>query len=115
MELSEQKNSIAKDVRLDIRKWRGLVEAWDATKENQKTYCQRLGISLHTFCYVRRKLTKKQKSPLEFIPITLSPSEPIHNRHKDFFILENPGGFKLHISPSLSLEQLTKLFKLTGW
>lgn len=30
-------------------------------------------------------------------------------------MIESPNGYKLHFSASLSLDQLSKLFKLSGW
>jgi hypothetical protein len=116
MQLSQTKNVTSpKNIPLDMDKWQDLVEAWDATKENQKAYCQRLGININTFSYVRHKLTKKQKSPLQFIPVTVSQPEPIKRVNREMLILENPCGYKLHISPALSLDQLTKILNSAGW
>jgi hypothetical protein len=116
MEFSGSQNiSSAKNASLDMDKWRSLVKAWDATKENQKEYCQRLGINLNTFSYVRGKLIKKEKRSPKFIPIVLSQSEELKIVDRPLLTLESPRGFKLHISPALSLEQLTNIFRSAGW
>jgi hypothetical protein len=62
-------------------------------------------------------ITQKEKNVVKpkFIPITLSRFEEQKNQHSNLLTLENSGGLKLHISPSLSLEQLIKIFKLSGW
>jgi hypothetical protein len=53
MQLSQTKNVTSpKNIPLDMDKWQDLVEAWDATKENQKAYCQRLGISIRFLMFV---------------------------------------------------------------
>jgi hypothetical protein len=118
MQSSESQNPpVLKNPALDMEKWRSLVNAWDASKENQKDYCQRLGISLNTFTYVRGKLIKQDKNTAQppFVPITLSRFEEQNNPRATTLLLENPNGLKLHISLSLSLEQLIKIFKLAGW
>jgi hypothetical protein len=116
MQFSEPSNiSAAKNLPLDMKKWRSVIEEWDSSKENQKDYCHRLGVSLNTFTYVRGKLLQKNKIKSKFIPVTLGHIEETKNHSQNLLTLENPRGFKLHISPSLSLEQLSKIFKLSGW
>lgn len=100
---------------LDINKWRSLVEGWDGAKENQKSYCKRLGISLNTFSYVRGKLKQKAKVNSAFIPVLVSPSEKPIEQDSHLLTLENRKGLKLHISPTLSIENLVKILKLCGW
>ncbi len=58
---STVKNNSAKNTPIDMDKWREVVEAWKKSGENQKAYCQRLGISLNTFSYARSKLLKQAK------------------------------------------------------
>jgi hypothetical protein len=98
-----------------MEKWERIVSAWDAGEEHQKAYCQRLGININTFSYVRGKLLKKDKVKSKFIPITLNRIDEAKKEAPPYIILENPRGFKLHISPTLSLEQLSKIFQLSGW
>mgnify|MGYP001795620002 CR=1 FL=1 len=116
MQFSESNNTTTpKNPPLDMDKWRRIIHEWDSNKENQKDYCQRLGVNLNTFTYIRGKLTQKNKAKSKFIPITLGQIEEPKNNMQNLLTLESPRGFKLHISPSLSLEQLTKIFKLSGW
>jgi hypothetical protein len=109
------KNLSAKSASLDMERWRDIIESWNKSGENQKVYCQRLGISLNTFTYARSKLRKKDKPKTQFIPLTIKSSGEEKTLLESITVLENPRGYKLHFSTSLSLEQLTKLFKLSGW
>lgn len=78
-------NQSAKNAPLDMNKWREIVEAWNKSGENQKTYCERLGISLNTFSYVRSKLLQQNKSHTQFIPLTIKNNE---EEIKDFILPE---------------------------
>lgn len=109
-----QTNS-AKIIPLDMEKWREIVDCWNTSGESQKAYCQRLGISFNTFSYVRSKLILQNKPKVQFAPFTINNKEIEKATSQTAIVLENPDGYKLHISASLSLEQLTKLFKLSGW
>lgn len=109
-----QKHS-ANNTPLDMEKWRGIVEAWNKSGENQKAYCQRLGVSLNTFSYVRSKLMRQDKPKNQFLPLTIKNCNEEKTLSPSVIVLENRQGFKLHIPASLSLEQLAKLFKLSGW
>ena len=108
-------NHPAKNTPLDMDRWREIVEAWKTSGENQKAYCQRLGVSVNTFSYVRSKLMQKDKSKVHFIPLAINNVSAEKSISQSLIILENPHGYKLHLSASLSLEQLTKLFNLSGW
>lgn len=105
----------AKNTPLDMVKWREIVEAWKTSGENQKAYCQRLGVSVNTFSYVRSKLMQKDKPKTQFIPLTINNSCAEKTTSQSVIVLENPCSYKLHLSASLSLDQLAKLFKIAGW
>lgn len=108
-------NLSAKNIPLDMNKWREIIEEWSKSDENQKTYCDRLGLSLNTFIYARSKLLQKDKPKAQFIPLTIKNNSEGKISSSFFIVLENPHGYKLHIPAALSLEQLTTLFKLSGW
>jgi hypothetical protein len=107
------KKSISLD--LDIEKWRLIILGWESSKESQKTYCEHLGINLNTFIYVRSKLTRSKQSKVTFVPVELNQSKDQRQWHTDTVVIEHPRGLKLYVSPDLSLERLTKIFKLCGW
>lgn len=109
-----QKHS-AKNTPLDMEKWREIVEAWNKSGENQKAYCQRLGVSLNTFSYIRGKLMRQDKPKNQFLPLTIKNCSEEMAPSSSVIVLENRQGFKLHIPASLSLDQLAKIFKLSGW
>lgn len=108
-------NHSMKSTPLDMVKWREIVEGWDTSGENQKAYCERLGVSLNTFSYARSKLQQQSKPKTQFIPLTIKSNIEEKALPPSVIVLENPHGYKLHLSASLSLEQLTKIFKLSGW
>jgi hypothetical protein len=108
-------NLLAKNAPLDMEKWREIIEGWNKNEENQKSYCQRLGINLNTFTYARSKLLSQVKPKTQFIPLIIKNNNEEKINSSSMLVLENPQGYKLHLSASLSLEQLTKLFKLSGW
>jgi len=108
-------NYPAKNTPLDMDKWREIIEAWNESSQSQKVYCQRLGISFNTFSYVRSKMLQKEKPKTQFIPLTIKSNNEEKSPSSSLIVLENPHGYKLHLSVSLSLEQLAKLFKLSGW
>ena len=108
-------NYPAKNTPLDMDKWREIIEGWNESSQSQKAYCQRLGVNLNTFSYARSKLLQKGKSKTQFIPVTIKSNNEEKLSVSSLIILENPHGYKLHLSASLSLEQLAKLFKLSGW
>lgn len=106
----------AKNTPLDMNKWRKIIDEWTISGENQKAYCERLGVNLNTFVYARGKLQQKNnklKNP--FIPLTIKSSDAENILAPSIIVLENSQGYKLHFSATLSLEQLTKIFKLAGW
>ena len=105
----------AKNAPLDMAKWREIIEAWNKSGESQKKYCERLEVSFNTFTYARTKLLQQDKPKSQFIPLTVKSSSEEKLPPPSVIILENPYGYKLHLSASLSLEQLTKLFELSGW
>lgn len=105
----------AKNPPLDMEKWRSIIDGWNSSQENQKDYCHRLGISFNTFSYAKGRLHPKNKIKSKFIPVTLGNLESSRSHTPNLLILENPRGFKLHISSSLSSEQLSNILKLSGW
>jgi hypothetical protein len=106
---------LVKNTPLDMEKWREIITGWNKHCETQQAYCQRLGVSLTTFSYVRSKLLQQDKPKSQFIPLTIKNRDEEKTLSSSMIILENPHGYKLHLPASLSLEQLTKLFKLSGW
>jgi predicted enzyme involved in methoxymalonyl-ACP biosynthesis len=107
--------STQKAAPLDMRKWQVIISDWESSKENQKEYCERLGINLNTFTYARSKLMKTKKTKSTFIPLTVSHTETQNSSVADTVVIETPQGFKLHVSSALSLDRLSKIFKLCGW
>jgi hypothetical protein len=108
-------NHPTKNTPLDMDKWREIIEAWNKSGESQKSFCERLGVSLNTFTYARVKLLQQEKPKAQFVPLTIKNSLEEKALLPSVFVIENPQGYKLHLSASLPLEQLTKLFKLSGW
>jgi hypothetical protein len=108
-------NHPVKNTPLDMNKWQKIVEAWNKTIETQQAYCKRLGVSLNTFSYARSKLLQQDKPKPKFLPLTVKNNDKETIFSSSTITLENPCGYKLHLSASLSLEQLSKLFKLSGW
>lgn len=100
---------------LDTNKWRKIIDAWEISGESQKTYCERLQLNINTFTYARSKLLQKSKAQTKFVPLTIKNVTDNQTFPSPVIVLENPQGYKLHLSASLSLEQLTKIFNLTGW
>jgi len=109
-------NHAAKNFLLDMERWREIVDAWGKSGESQKNYCQRIGVSLNTFTYARGKLSQKKKEKTLFAPVTLKGNhEEKALLPSSVLTLETPQGYKLHFPAALSLEQLAKLFQLSGW
>ena len=114
--MTEHRNlSSTKTVELDMEKWRSIISDWESSQKNQKQYCARLGINFNTFSYARSKLRQTKKIKPTFIPVTLNQSEHQKSLNTDTVVIENPQGFKLHVSSDLSLERLIKIFKICGW
>jgi hypothetical protein len=108
-------NRSTKTATLDMDKWHEIIESWDKSGETQKDYCQRLGVSLNTFSYARSKLLQQIKPKTQFIPVTVKNHSEEKNAPSSIIVLENRRGYKLHFSVALSLEQIVKIFKLSGW
>jgi predicted enzyme involved in methoxymalonyl-ACP biosynthesis len=104
-----------KNIPLDMNEWSKIIDGWRSGSESQKTYCERLGISLNTFTYARNKLQKKSNLKTQFIPITIKNAPEEKALLSSVIVLENSQGYKLHFPASLSLEQMAKIFKLSGW
>ena len=107
-------NQLPKTTLLDMDKWRDIIEGWGRSGENQKTYCNRLGLSINTFAYVRSKLLQQEKQKNPFVRLSVKNSV-VGNISNPSITLENPRGYKLNLSADLSLDQLSRLFKLSGW
>lgn len=112
--MSENNDLVKKPLPLDMDKWRPIIMDWESSKESQKSYCERLGINLNTFTYARSKLTPVKKQKLTLVPIEINQPDSQKQFDINKVIIENPQGYKLHVSSDLSLERLTKIFKLSG-
>lgn len=116
MDTHNTRNSI-----IDIDKWREIVNDWNKSIESQKSYCERIGVNLHTFSYVRNKLLNKSKPKVQFAPLIVKNNDKDNDNDKNnvlnhpSIILENTRGYKLHFPTSLSSDQLIQLFTLSGW
>lgn len=108
-------NQSEKITQLDMDRWREIISVWEKSGENQKAYCDRLGLSLNTFSYARSKLLQQNKHKSQFIPLTIKSNREEKSLTPSLIVLENKQGYKLHFSVSLSLEQLTKLLRVSGW
>lgn len=111
--MTDQQVSLTKPTPLDMQKWQSIISDWEQSNESQKTYCERLDISLNTFTYARSKLSQNNKIPPAFLPVTLVNSKI--SSSDESIVIENPQGFKLSVSSALSFDRLTKIFKLCGW
>jgi predicted enzyme involved in methoxymalonyl-ACP biosynthesis len=82
-------NHPVKNSPLDKEKWREIIEAWNKSGENQKAYCQRLGISINTFTYARGKMMLHDKPKAQFIPVTVNNNSAEKNMPQSAIVLEN--------------------------
>ena len=97
---------------IDKEKWSKLIAEWKDSAESQKEFCKRLNLNIHTFTYIKGKLSVKDKKN-KFIPLTIRkeiPPKPISN-----MILENAKGMKLHIPLAVIDENFICLLKIAGW
>jgi hypothetical protein len=97
---------------LDKTKWEKLIADWEKSNESQASYCDRLGLNINTFTYIRSRL-QKDKHKAKFIPVTVnkvSKSIEIHD-----IILESSNGIKLRIPVTISKENFKQLLALIGW
>ena len=106
----------SKEIRiLDKTKWRTLIEEWKESNESQKAFCNRLGLNINTFTYMRGKFLKKDDKyrVAKFIPVAVKDANmPIDLKE---IILESANGIKLRIPTSINLETFKQLLTLLGW
>lgn len=111
------KRSSMKFTEADDQKWLNIIAEWEKTNESQKSFCARLGLSYYTFAYMRTKLFSPKKNENKkniFIPVAVTkPSLSIHT--KEFIIIENKNGIKLHVPLNLGENNLMLLLNLAGW
>ena len=104
---------------LDKIKWLELIAEWEKSNESQKQFCDRLGINVNTFTYMRGKLLssgKKLAKNKKFIPVTIAKEEDKEKIiYLDVIILENRNGIKLHIPLSVPFDKVSHLLQLAGW
>lgn len=118
MQDSTVKNKREKFPQLDKTQWQALIAEWEMSSENQKQFCDRLGLNFNTFSYARGKLLSANKNPVKnkkFIPVQTVKHEDHKINPMVSIMLENSHGIKLHIPLSMPPEQLSKLLKLAGW
>lgn len=115
----DQPNNQSRISTHDKIKWSELIAEWEKSNESQKQFCDRLGINVNTFTYMRSKLlssNKKLNKSKKFIPVTIAKDVAKENiKCTDLIILESNNGIKLHIPLSISFDKLTHLLKLVGW
>lgn len=115
----DQPNDQSRISTLDKIKWSELIVEWENSNESQKQFCDRLGINVNSFTYMRGKLLssgKKIAKSKKFIPVTIAKEEDKeNNKSTDTIILENSNGVKLHISLSIPFDKLSHLLQLVGW
>jgi hypothetical protein len=100
---------------LDKTKWEELITEWEKSNESQRAFCNRLGININTFSYIRSKMLRKNEKskPSKFIPITVTESNKKVETHD--VILESSNGIKLIIASSISPAKFKQLLELVGW
>jgi hypothetical protein len=116
VEPKTMQNRSAKNAPLDMEKWQEIINEWQQSGGSQQAYCERLGLNFNTFAHARSKLLSTNKPKTKFIPVTIKNiSEEKKVSSASTLVLENPHGYKLHLSTSLPIEDLSKLFQLAGW
>jgi allantoicase len=104
-----------KSVRLDRDKWLQLITEWEKSGESQKRFCERQGLNVNTFSYMKLQLKPKTKINKfkAFIPVISVPEK--NKEQTDTITIENKNGIKLHVSLTLPIDRLTHLLNLLGW
>ena len=87
-----------------------LVRKWKQSGNNQKDFCDRHDISVHTLHYWLRKY-KQSNSVLEtgFLPVEIKP--PVNESNADIQI-HYPNGVMVTIDKSVSLSRIRALIKV---
>jgi hypothetical protein len=104
-----------KATKIDKEKWSLLITEWEQGVESQKQFCNRHGLNINTFTYMKKKLQLriKPRTKSTFIPVvTVQESKTVT---ADALILENKSGIKLHVPLSLPTERISHLLNLLGW
>ena len=72
-------------MRKKIKKWEAIIDGYDPTTETKVSYCKRIGVSIRSFYYYRKKLgglnsTQGSKNP-SLVPLKVD---------QNFQIVEKP-------------------------
>ena len=66
--------------KLKVDQWQFHLEAWQTSKLSKNRYCQERGLSVHTFNYWSKKLTRSDRQDVvsssnRLVPVAVSSSE----------------------------------------
>lgn len=78
--MHDQETTPSKQIKmLDKTRWQALIVEWKKSNESQKAFCNRLGLNVNTFTYMRGKLLQEDKGPkaTKFIPVTVSEANKL--------------------------------------
>ena len=80
--------------------WRGHVDAWRASGDSQKAYCEQHGLRSHTLSYWHRRLAKGPVSSAAGNPLTLVPAVrgPSAAAAAPILSLHSPQGWRLELA-----------------
>lgn len=87
-------------------------EAWKASGGAQKNYCLKHGISYSTFKFWATRYNKKNAAKLSrpgFIPVELSPIDPVKNTSTGQLHLIFPSGVQLFCPETIDYRVLKNL------
>jgi len=108
-----EKATDTKAGRLAKEDWRRYTEEWETSKEPQKIFCERRGLSYTSFIYWRMKFSKenspkpaKQFARIQVPTSTTSPNTPIK--------LSLPNGIVAIIANGTSKELMEDIFEVLG-
>jgi hypothetical protein len=114
-EAVSQNQAKSKPKPLEKAKWINIIEDWEKSHETQKAYCERLGINLNTFVYMRIKmLAEKKKTAKQFVPVTVSETSLVNTAHFQMTIT-NSKGMSIKLPLAMDKNKLLELLQLLGW
>ena len=93
------------------KKWRALLEGWEASGLSLRAFASREGLNLGTLWSWKKRLRVERETATRFLPVVVSDSSA---RRADGFELALHDGMALRIPPDFDEATLTRLVRALG-
>ena len=84
--------------------WQSHIQDWKKSRQTQKAYCQKHGLSLAQFGYWRTRFNQNERTPSKLVPVQMPHPNP-------GVTLYLPGGVRMELPVSALADVLPVVYR----